>query len=183
MNGVYLALGSNLGDRAAQMQGAVDALHVADGVRVIAVSRVYETEPVGGPPQPDYLNAVVAVETRLDARALLALAQSIESAAGRSRGVSGDDSSGVRWGPRPLDVDVLVVRDERVDDPDLVVPHPRMAQRAFVLAPLEDLDPGLAAELAPELAAELADLWVSRGSGGWRGVRRTEVRLSIPKDR
>lgn len=183
MNGVYLALGSNLGDRAAYIQGAVDALHAADGVRVISVSRVYETEPVGGPPQPDYLNAVVSVDTRFGARALLALAQSIESAAGRLRGASGDDSSGVRWGPRTLDVDVLVVGNESVDEPDLVVPHPRMTERAFVLAPLADLDPELVAELAPDLAAELVDRQVSGGPPGWRGVRRTEVRLAVPKDR
>ena len=183
MNGVYLALGSNLGDRAAHLQSAVDALDVADGVRVISVSRVYETEPVGGPPQPDYLNAVVSVDTKLDSRALLTLAQSIEAVAGRLRGGSGGDSSVVRWGPRTLDVDVLVVGDERVEEPDLVVPHPRMTERPFVLAPLADLDPDLVAELAPDLAAELAGRRVSDAPPGWRGVRRTEVRLALPKDR
>lgn len=166
MKKAYLALGSNLGDRAVHLQGALDALGATGGARVVAVSRVYETEPVGGPPQPDYLNAVVAIETTLDARALLGVAQAIESASGRER----DDAQGMRWGPRTLDVDVLLVGDERVNDPDLIVPHPRLAERTFVLAPLSDLDPALANELSPE--------WHTR----WCGVRQTDIQLSLPKD-
>lgn len=155
MTRAYLGLGSNLDDRLAHLQAAVDTLAATPGVRVVAVSAVYETEPVGGPPQPEYLNAVVAVETSLDARALLELGQHLEGAAGRERGV--------RWGPRPLDVDVLVVGDERVDEPDLVVPHPGMRERHFVLAPLADV--------APEL--------VDAPLGGWRGVRRASVELTL----
>jgi 2-amino-4-hydroxy-6-hydroxymethyldihydropteridine diphosphokinase len=127
----YLAIGANLGDRAAALQGAVDGL-AAGGLDVVAVSPVYETTPVGGPPQPDYLNAVVAVETAVSPRELLELAQRVEAAAGRVRLE--------RWGPRTLDVDVLLVGELTVDEPDLVVPHPRMAERAFVLVPLADLD-------------------------------------------
>lgn len=166
MKRAHLALGSNLGDRAVHLQGAVDALGATAGVRVVAVSHVYETEPVGGPPQPDYLNAVVSIETTLDARALLGVAQKIETASGRERG----DAQAMRWGPRTLDVDVLLVGDERVNDPDLIVPHPRLAERTFVLAPLSDLDPVLADELAPE--------WKMR----WCGVRQTDIRLLLPKD-
>jgi 2-amino-4-hydroxy-6-hydroxymethyldihydropteridine diphosphokinase len=129
----YLGIGSNLGDRVANLQLAVDELAAAPGVAVAAVSPVYETAPVGGPEQPEYLNAVVAVDTRRSARELLELAQVIEAAAARVRTV--------RWGPRTLDVDVLLVAGERVDEPDLTVPHPRMAERAFVLVPLADLDP------------------------------------------
>jgi 2-amino-4-hydroxy-6-hydroxymethyldihydropteridine diphosphokinase len=141
----YLGIGSNLGDRASHLQGAVDALVAADGLDVVAVSPVYETVPVGGPPQPDYLNAVVAVDTTLTARALLELAHHIEAAADRVRTV--------RWGPRTLDVDLLLVGDEQIDEPDLVVPHPRMTERAFVVVPLADLAPEWAARLPPDAAS------------------------------
>jgi 2-amino-4-hydroxy-6-hydroxymethyldihydropteridine diphosphokinase len=152
----YLGLGSNLGDRAAMLQLAIDDLAADPAVRVVAVSHVYETAPVGGPEQDDYLNAVVAIETDLEPRALLALAHRAEERAGRLRTV--------RWGPRSLDVDVLLVGDRRVDEPDLQVPHPRLHERGFVLAPLHDV--------APDLVAEPA--------GGWEGVRRTTVELRLP---
>ena len=155
----YLGLGSNLGDRAAHLQAAVDGLAAAAGVKVVAVSPVYESEPVGGPPQPDYLNAVVAVDTELDARGLLRIARALEVAASRVRGE--------RWGPRTLDVDVLLVGGERIDEPDLVVPHARLRERAFVLVPLADL---AAAGAGPELTGpELT------------GLRRTEVTLRVPE--
>jgi 2-amino-4-hydroxy-6-hydroxymethyldihydropteridine diphosphokinase len=153
----YLGVGSNEGDRRAHLQGAVDGLAATPGVRVAAVSPVYETEPVGGPPQDDYLNAVVAVETVLSPRDLLEVAKRLEAAAGRVPG-------GERWGPRPLDVDILLVGHELMNDPDLTVPHARLFERHFVLAPLGDLDPALVA--------------VPRA--GWRGVRRTEVELTLP---
>jgi 2-amino-4-hydroxy-6-hydroxymethyldihydropteridine diphosphokinase len=114
----YLGLGSNVGDRAGALQAAVDGLAAADGVTVVAVSPVYETDPVGGPEQPEYLNAVVAVDTDRTARELLEVAKRLEHEAGRV--------PGERWGPRPLDVDVLLVGDDEVDEPDLVVPHPRL---------------------------------------------------------
>ncbi len=129
----YLGIGSNLGERLGYLQLAVDHLAATDGVTVVGVSPVYETAPVGGPDQPDYLNAVVALDTALDPHELLRIAQGIEAEGERVRTV--------RWGPRTLDVDVLLVGDERVDTPDLVVPHPRMAERAFVVVPLADLDP------------------------------------------
>ncbi len=153
----YLALGSNLGDRAATLQQAVDGLGAAAGVHVVDVSKVYETDPVG-PAQPDYLNAVVAVDTDLDARGLLELARRLERDAGRVRGE--------RWGPRTLDVDVLLFGNDRIDEPDLVVPHPRMWEREFVLAPLADV--------APDLAQEPAQ--------GWARVRSSRVRLTIGAD-
>jgi len=152
----FLALGSNLGDRAAMLQLAVDEVAAAAGVTVVQVSRVYETTPVGGPEQDDYLNAVVRVDTELDARELLELAQQIEQHAGRVRSE--------RWGPRSLDVDVLIVGETRVDEPDLQVPHPRMYERGFVLAPLHDV--------APERVAVPAE--------GWEGVRDTAVELRLP---
>lgn len=135
----FLGLGSNVGDRRRHLDQAVVALP-----DVVAVSPVYETKPLGGPSvQRPYLNAVVELATERSARELLELAASLEDDAGRIRGE--------RHGPRPLDVDVLLVGDETVDEADLVVPHPRMWHRRFVLAPLADLAP----ELVP--AGALAD--------------------------
>jgi 2-amino-4-hydroxy-6-hydroxymethyldihydropteridine diphosphokinase len=129
----FLGLGSNLGDRLANLQAAVDALQAEPGLRVAASSRVWETTPVGGPPQPDYLNAVVRIETDLSARDLLDVARRVESRLGRIRKE--------RWGARTIDVDVLLFDEEQIDEPDLVVPHPRMTERAFVLLPLLELEP------------------------------------------
>jgi 2-amino-4-hydroxy-6-hydroxymethyldihydropteridine diphosphokinase len=127
----FLGLGSNLGDRQGTLARAVAGLP-----DVVAVSRLYETEPVGGPPgQGPFLNLVVELDTGLGARQLLDVARRLEAAAQRRRDV--------RWGPRTLDVDVLLVGDEVVDDDDLVVPHPRMWQRRFVVDPLADLAPDL----------------------------------------
>ncbi len=128
-----LSLGSNLGNRLETLQGAVDALAETEGVEVAAVSGVFETDPVGGPQQPDYLNAVVVVVTTMSARELLRRAHEIEQRFGRERSE--------RWGARTLDVDVVVVGEEVVDEPDLVVPHPRAAERAFVLMPWLHADP------------------------------------------
>ncbi|HLT16477.1 MAG TPA: 2-amino-4-hydroxy-6-hydroxymethyldihydropteridine diphosphokinase [Acidimicrobiales bacterium] len=133
MTRAFLGMGSNLGDRARYLRDAVAAL---DGV--VAVSPVYETEPVGGPEQGAFLNIVVELDTDLDARGLLAECQRLEAAAERVREE--------RWGPRTLDVDVLWVDGETVDAPDLVVPHPRMRLRRFVLAPLADLAPDLVSD-------------------------------------
>ncbi len=125
----FLGLGSNLGDRWAHLRTAVAGLP-----DVVAVSPVYETAPVGGPSgQGSYLNVVVELDTELSPRQLLALGGRLEAAAGRVRGE--------RWGPRPLDVDVLLVDDLAVNDADLQVPHPRMWERSFVLVPLADIAP------------------------------------------
>lgn len=138
---VFLGMGSNLGDRHQLISRAV-----AEMPGVVAVSALYETDPVGGPPgQGRYLNAVVELRSDLCPRQLLELARALEEEAGRERYE--------RWGPRTLDVDVLMVGDLRVDEVDLVVPHPMIHMRAFVLVPL--------AELAPEVADRLA-------GPGWR---------------
>jgi 2-amino-4-hydroxy-6-hydroxymethyldihydropteridine diphosphokinase len=128
----YLGLGSNLGDRLANLQRAVDLLADRTGVELLRSSRVYETEPVG-PPQPDYLNAVVEVRTELEPRELLDACLGVEAELGRVR----DE----RWGPRTIDVDILVYDEREIDEPDLVVPHPRMHERGFVLVPLRELEP------------------------------------------
>jgi 2-amino-4-hydroxy-6-hydroxymethyldihydropteridine diphosphokinase len=124
-----LGLGSNLGDRRAHLEAAVRGLAAAG--TVLMVSSFAETDPVGGPPQPRYLNGAVAVETGRTPRELLALAQELERRAGRTRGV--------RWGPRPLDVDLLLYGSRRIEEPDLVVPHPRLRERLFVLEPLAEV--------------------------------------------
>lgn len=172
MTRAYLGIGSNLGDRLANLQLAVDGLAATDGVDVVAVSPVYETDPVGGPEQPEFLNAVVAVDTVLDARGLLGVAQHLEAEAHRVRRE--------HWGPRTLDVDVLFVGDTVVDEPDLVVPHPRLHERAFVLAPLADLAPGpaLGDELDDRLG-RVAGRVPPRPAAGWPGVRRTGLTLSV----
>ena len=130
----FLGLGSNLGDRRALLAEAVASLRAAGDVA--AVSHLYETEPVGGPSgQGPYLNLVVELRTTDDPHRLLARCQELEVAAGRVRTV--------RFGPRTLDADVLLVGEAAVDDEDLQVPHPRMWERRFVLAPLADLAPEL----------------------------------------
>jgi 2-amino-4-hydroxy-6-hydroxymethyldihydropteridine diphosphokinase len=151
----YLALGSNLGDRVAHLQLAVDELAHAPGIQVIDVSRVYETAPVGGPPQDAFLNAVVAIETNLDPHELLHRCQMIEERAERVRVE--------RWGPRTLDVDVLLVDDDRIETADLTLPHPRMWERGFVLAPLRDVAPDL---VDPDAS--------------WEGVHDAAVALTVP---
>jgi dihydroneopterin aldolase/2-amino-4-hydroxy-6-hydroxymethyldihydropteridine diphosphokinase len=196
-----LALGSNLGDRLATLQGGVDALlgpsglsssapgssapgssapgssapgssgPGSSGLALVALSPVYETVPVGGPPQPEYLNAVLIAETTLPAMALLRRGQAVEAAFGRVRQEV--------WGPRTLDVDVIVYGDVVSDDPELRLPHPRAAERAFVLAPWLDADPD--AEIPGQgRVAELLDAAVAR-NGGQPGVRRLDdVQLRPP---
>jgi 2-amino-4-hydroxy-6-hydroxymethyldihydropteridine diphosphokinase len=142
-----LALGTNEGDRLAHLQGGLDLLRATPELVVLAVSPVYETDPVGGPAaQGPYLNLVVELDTELAPRDLLAVCHRLEAAAERVRTV--------RWGPRTLDVDILWIDGVEVDEPDLHVPHPRMFDRRFVLAPL--------GELAPEL---LPSGWEARAEG------------------
>lgn len=159
-----LALGSNLGDRRQNLQGAVDGLFAAPGLGFRAVSPVYETRPVGGPDQPDYLNAVIAVETALPARAILDRAHRVEDALRRVREV--------RWGPRTLDVDLIVVGDEISDDPELILPHPRAHERAFVLAPWRDIEPD--AEIPGR--GRVTDLLGAIGLDGVRRAASSELR-------
>lgn len=161
---VALALGSNLGDRLANLQLGIDVL-ASRGLAATAVSGVFETAPVGGPEQDDYLNAVLGVTTPLPAREILALAASAEAAAGRVRET--------RWGPRTLDVDIITCGGETSDDPELTLPHPRARERAFVLAPWLDIDPD--ARLPGH--GRVADLLAGLPAGGVR--RRPELTLRL----
>jgi dihydroneopterin aldolase / 2-amino-4-hydroxy-6-hydroxymethyldihydropteridine diphosphokinase len=177
-----LALGANLGDRDATLGAAVAELAGTPGLEVVGVSPVVETDPVGGPEQPDYLNAVVAVRSTLTPLALLAACLAVEQRHGRERRV--------RWGARTLDIDVVTYGDLVLRTPDLVLPHPRAAARVFVLAPWAALDPwarlpvpgGSASVL--ELLADLVGDRESRDPdvlAGLPGVRpRPDVHLEVP---
>jgi len=133
---VAIGVGANLGDRMAAMRAAVALVDAVAGVRVVARSHVYETAPVGGVSQPEFLNAAVLVECTLTPLALLDALQGIEAELGRTRG-----PTDVRWGPRTIDLDVLWIDGLAIDEPRLVVPHPRLAERAFALVPLLEVAP------------------------------------------
>lgn len=143
----HVALGANLGDRAGAIARAVEALRATPGVRVVAVSRLWETAPFG-PPQPAYLNAALALDTELDALALLARLHAIEAEAGRTRGEE-------RNQPRTLDLDLLLFGGLVIEARELIVPHPRMHERAFVLEPLAEIAPEA---LHPRLGETIAVL-------------------------
>ncbi|MCZ2524657.1 2-amino-4-hydroxy-6-hydroxymethyldihydropteridine diphosphokinase [Streptomyces sp. HB2AG] len=164
-----LSLGSNLGNRLETLQGAVDALEDTPGVRIKAVSPVYETEPWGVEPgsQPNYYNAVVLLRTTLPPSSLLERANAVEEAFSRTRTE--------HWAARTLDVDIVSYQDVVSDDPVLTLPHPRAHERAFVLVPWHDVDPG--AELPGR--GPVADLI---GAVGGAGVERCEgVELHLPE--
>jgi 2-amino-4-hydroxy-6-hydroxymethyldihydropteridine diphosphokinase len=131
----YVGIGANLGPREETLRRAVALLESADGIEVVAVSELRETDPVGVVDQPPFLNGAVAIETMLPARALLDLLLEIERSLGRVRGE--------RWGPRVVDLDLLVYGNEVVDEPGLRVPHPGLHERRFALEPLADLNPEL----------------------------------------
>ena len=152
----YLGLGANLGHPPTQLARAVAALRETPGVRVTGVSSLYRAAPVGGSPQPDYWNAVVVVETELSPRALLSLGLELERRAGRVR-------TAARNEPRVLDIDVLLYGDAVIDEPDLQVPHPRLAERAFALLPLAEVAPQVQHPLTGRTAAELAAAVSSEG--------------------
>jgi 2-amino-4-hydroxy-6-hydroxymethyldihydropteridine diphosphokinase len=165
---VVIALGSNLGDRLANLQQGIDAL-CGDGLACEAVSAVFETAPVGGPAQEDFLNAVLLAKSSLPARQILLRCQQAEAALGRVRTV--------RWGPRTLDADIIVYGTDVSDDPELTLPHPRAHERAFVLAPWLDVDPAACLPgygLVRDLLAVIGDDGVQR---------KSRMRLVLPGSR
>ena len=133
----YVGLGSNLGEREASLREALERLGRLEGIEVVAVSSFRETDPVGVIDQPRFVNAAASLETTLGPRELLDRLLEVERSLGRDR------SREERWGPRTIDLDLLLYGDEIVDEPGLEVPHPRLAERAFVLEPLLELDPEL----------------------------------------
>jgi 2-amino-4-hydroxy-6-hydroxymethyldihydropteridine diphosphokinase len=164
MRSVVLGLGSNMGDSGGILQGAVDDLDAIEGLELTDVSAVYETDPVGGPEQPVFLNAVALGRTALRDHELLAAAQAVENRWHRTREV--------RWGPRTLDIDVVAIDEDRSDDPYITVPHPLAHERAFVLVPWLDVDPD--ATIAGR--GRVADLLVDVDDSG---VRRTGITLVV----
>jgi 2-amino-4-hydroxy-6-hydroxymethyldihydropteridine diphosphokinase len=157
----YVGLGSNVGDRLGHLRSAVAALRANEKIVVTDVSSVYETDPVG-PAQPDFLNAAVAVDTDLSPQEMMRVLKAIERDIGRV--------PRERWGPREIDLDLLVYGDRRIDSDDLVVPHPQIAARAFVLVPLTELAPALDVPGVGDASSLLARLG------------REGVRIFGPKD-
>jgi len=131
----YIGIGSNLGDRKKYIENAIEKLKNTEGVEVKKVSGVYETEPMGGPKQGKYLNAAIEIETGLKPRELLVKLQDIEKQLGRKRTVKN--------APRTIDLDILLYGDNKIDEPDLKIPHPRMRGREFVIKPLKEIYAGI----------------------------------------
>ncbi|MBA8762953.1 2-amino-4-hydroxy-6-hydroxymethyldihydropteridine diphosphokinase [Staphylococcus coagulans] len=127
----YLGLGSNIGDRENQLKEAIRLLRENEAIEIISISPIYETKPVGYTEQPDFLNLCLHIKTELSAQALLKVALNTEAELHRVRKI--------RWGPRTIDIDILLYGDEVIDKTDLIVPHPRMTERAFVMIPLNDI--------------------------------------------
>jgi len=148
----WIGLGSNLGDRRATLEAAIDDLRAEDGVEVLAVSPWYETAPVGPVEQGAFLNGAAGLRTDLPPGPLLALLSSIERRHGRDR------TAGERWGPRTLDLDLLLYEDRIIDEPGLTVPHPRMAERRFVLEPLAAIAPNVVVPAAGGAAVTVGGL-------------------------
>lgn len=155
---VYLSLGSNLGNRAENLAAALRALAARDGVRVVKVSQCYETEPIGVTDQPPFLNMAAAVETGVEPLELLEVIKAVEVEAGRVPGVA--------WGPRVLDIDIILWGDRIVESPPLRVPHREFRHRAFVLTPLAEIAPEIVDPVSGQTVSELAanpalEGWVS----------------------
>lgn len=150
MSRVYVGIGSNLGDRLANLRGCVSELEEAEGLIVVAVSSAYNSQAVGLTGQPDFLNGVVVVDTELSPGEFLALLNRIEEKYGRTRDL--------HWGPRTLDADILLYDMIVVDEPDLKIPHPLLAERRFVLEPLLELAPDLSLPDGTPLGDRLREL-------------------------
>jgi 2-amino-4-hydroxy-6-hydroxymethyldihydropteridine diphosphokinase len=146
----FVGIGSNLGDREGNLRRAVELLSAEDGIDVVAVSEIRETDPVGPVEQGQFLNGAVRIETDLGPRELLERLLTVEQRLGRVRGE--------RWGPRTIDLDLLVYGNQVVDEPGLTVPHPRLHERRFALEPLADLAPGLEIPGKGPISALLAEL-------------------------
>lgn len=159
----YVALGSNIGDRERFLFDAIRQLDDHEAIQVSAQSSIYETEPVGYTDQGSFLNMAIEVETTLSAEALFEVMVQIEQRLGRTREI--------RFGPRTIDLDMLLYEDLRQDDPNLILPHPRMLERAFVLVPLTEVMQGRRIQQAAELAAHLEKLEGKEGVILWKKMQ------------
>jgi len=162
MTAAHIALGSNLGDRAANLRTALEMLAQTAGISITAVSAIYETAPVGGPEQDHYLNACAALDTELTPTRLLLMMLDIEEKIGRVRKV--------RWGPRIIDLDLLLYGEIMMNTPLLELPHPRMSERDFVLIPLADIAPD---QIIPGLIQTVALTLAGR-------PKNEEIKLFLP---
>jgi 2-amino-4-hydroxy-6-hydroxymethyldihydropteridine diphosphokinase len=153
MTAAYIGIGSNVGDRTAFVRRAVEELGALSGISVLANSSLYETSPIGGPPQRSFINMVTRIDTTLSPRDLLDIVKNIEVRLGR-------DPNGIRWGPRVVDLDILTYGDEKLNEPDLEIPHPRIAERRFVLVPLLEIEP----EASDPWGKRYAD-WLDQAEG------------------
>ncbi|MDY5060323.1 2-amino-4-hydroxy-6-hydroxymethyldihydropteridine diphosphokinase [Staphylococcus simulans] len=149
MTDVFLGLGSNVGDRENQLKEAIRLLDEQPGIKVVKVSSFYETEPVGYVEQPDFLNLCVEIQTELSPKAVLESGLAIEQQLHRVRKE--------RWGPRTLDIDILLYGDQIIEEEDLTIPHPRMTERAFVLIPLQEIAPN---KVEPRTQTKIKDITV-----------------------
>ena len=153
MTAAYIGIGSNVGERRSFCRRAVAELDALNGIAVDATSSLYETSPIGGPPQRSYVNMVVRVTTSLEPQGLLDACKKIERRLGR-------EPSDIRWGPRVVDLDVLTYGDEKIVEAGLEIPHPRMSERRFVLVPLLEIDP----QAVDPWGTRLAD-WLDEAEG------------------
>lgn len=161
MSKAFISIGSNIGDRLYHLKEAVRILHAHEKVSVTAVSSIYDTAPVGYADQADFLNLVIEVKTELDAPSLLAVCQGIEIELGRVRDI--------RWGPRTVDLDILLYNHDNIETESLIVPHPRMHERAFVLIPLLEIAPTVTHPMTGQRFSEEAAVQ-DRGVKVWQKV-------------
>lgn len=160
MTRAYISLGSNMGDKVAALKQAIELLRAHEGIQVIRVSSIYDTDPVGYEEQDVFMNIIAEVETALTGEELLTVCQSIEEELKRVRVV--------RWGPRTMDLDIILYDDQVIDSPTLTVPHPRMHERAFVLVPLVELNEQLVHPVYQKTVEQLLS------ETGYDGVRLFE---------
>lgn len=169
MNNVFISLGSNIGNRLEHLKDAIQAIHTHEHMNVSLVSSIYETEPVGFSEQSNFLNLVVQIETDLDPQALLKQTQSIESRLGRVRKI--------RWGPRTIDLDILLYNNDNIEAENLIIPHLRMSERGFVLVPLLEIAPEITSPTGKRYADEEAVH--QEGIVLWKQINNVDELLAI----
>ncbi len=147
---VFIAFGSNLGDRRGNIEKAVEELRDSRMVEVVKVSKLYETDPVGGPPQDKFLDGAAEIRTKLTPHTLLALLKDVEKKVGRT-------PSKIKWGPREIDIDILLYGDLVMDDPDLIIPHSQLHLRRFMVEPLSGIAPEALHPILKKTAAEILE--------------------------